>query len=109
MAAKSWYNHDVDFWKFKVFDCDAYLLRETSDGKFNSKSNKHIFVGYSPHGYWLWNINECKIIEGRDIICKKHIIFDNKFNLNSDNINNVIIPDDIKDTAPIVNVNDIKI
>lgn len=54
-----------------MFGCTAYLLKppHTRD-KFNAKSEVYIHVGYTHHGYRLWDNSK------RKIICSRNITFD---------------------------------
>lgn len=52
LAAKMWIGRVINYSRLKIFGWDAYVHNKI-DGKFNSRSNKLIFVGYSLHEYRL--------------------------------------------------------
>lgn len=105
LAAVIWYNKDIDYSRIKVFGSDAYCHKSVKQrvGKFDSRSNKLIFVGYSLNGYRLWDAVHKRIIVDRDVdfnedsvlskmISSKVVQLDNL--QNCQDIENVIIPED---------------
>lgn len=68
--AELFYNRKPDLKNLKVFGCLAYrhIPKEKLKGKFDSRSDLNIMVGYTHNGYRLWNIKQNKVITGRDVI-----------------------------------------
>ena len=61
--------HGVSY--FKVFGCDAYMhIAKENRKKWNPKSKKCIFIGYSLHskGYRLYDPKRKQVHESRDVI-----------------------------------------
>lgn len=54
---------------FKIFGCKAFVLNKTQKGKFDSRAEECIFVGYSTESkaYRLWNPVSRKLIISRDV------------------------------------------
>jgi hypothetical protein len=54
---------------FKIFGQKCFVLNKRSKGKFDPRSQEHIFIGYSNESkaYRLWNKNSRKIIISRDV------------------------------------------
>jgi hypothetical protein len=60
---KRWTGKSPDVSHLQIFGCKAYVLdKSTTGGKFDSKTVKGIFVGYSdyPKGYRVWIPSELK-------------------------------------------------
>lgn len=64
-----WYREIPKYRKLKVFGCAAYLKipKELVGGKFESRTEKCLMMGYCTNGYRLWSIDGHKIVLGRDV------------------------------------------
>ncbi|GJQ70661.1 hypothetical protein Trydic_g23049 [Trypoxylus dichotomus] len=98
IPAEKWLGENA---KLKTFGCTAYDLipSEKRAGKFDEKSKKMIFVGYTTNGFRLWDPDSRKIVRSR------HVVFDEslpvkRLNLTTpaaeskENISEVINPED---------------
>ena len=47
MPFELWYGHSPNVKHFKVFGSKCYILKDSRNGKFDAKSDKGIFLGYS--------------------------------------------------------------
>lgn len=66
--AEIWYGSKPNLDKLKVFGCKAFaLVPNQKRKKLESKSEKHVMVGYAPNGYRLWNTTKRSLIVGRDV------------------------------------------
>ncbi|CAB0018882.1 unnamed protein product, partial [Nesidiocoris tenuis] len=72
IPAERWMGEKPNYAKLKTFGCSAYALipSEKRAGKFEEKSKKMTFVGYTTNGFRLWDADTRKIIRAR------HVIFD---------------------------------
>ncbi|KAF2888612.1 hypothetical protein ILUMI_17561, partial [Ignelater luminosus] len=76
--AELWYGTKLDVSKLRVFGCIAYLHTPgMKRGKFDSRCQKLVMVGYAVNGYRLWNPQTGTIINGRYVI-----FVENKFMFN---------------------------
>lgn len=66
-----WFNKKPNLNYLKIFGTVAYAKKMGRCKKFDERSEKLIFIGYSPNGYRLWNEKEKKIICSRDVIFQK--------------------------------------
>jgi len=62
-----WTGSRPDLSKLRYFGSEAYVKELPNNKKLNRRSVKHIFMGYAPLGYRLWNENKQKIIIARDV------------------------------------------
>ena len=64
-----WYGHSPNVKHFKIFGCKCYILKESRNGKFDAKSKKGIFLGYSTRikAYKCLNVNTNKVIESTNV------------------------------------------
>ncbi|KAK9736903.1 hypothetical protein QE152_g11182 [Popillia japonica] len=72
IPAERWLREKPNYAKLKTFGCTAYDLipSEKRAGKFDEKSKKMIFVGYTTNGFRLWDP------EARQIVRSRHVVFD---------------------------------
>ena len=64
-----WYGHSPNVKKFKVFGRKCYILKDTTNDKFDAKSDEGIFLGYSTRSksYKCLNTNTNKILESENV------------------------------------------
>ena len=70
------YNQEPDYNLLKSFGCACYpCLRAYASSKFDSQSERCIFLGYSAfhHGYRCLSLTSGKIYISRDVIFQEHI------------------------------------
>ena len=63
ILAERWYGEKVEYSKLRTFGCVAYLRISEQ----RCKENPCIFVGYAPQGYRLWDLENEKIVIGRNV------------------------------------------
>ena len=86
-----WNGKKPDLSKLKIFGCVAYVhIPSQLRTKFQPKSRKCRFVGYSANGYRLWDPEKRKIIHARDVI----------FNENALMTDHVVSCKNLRDLAP---------
>jgi hypothetical protein len=70
LPAEMWYGVKPNLNKIKVFGCVAFVHKPKvqQHGKFDSRSKKCVFLGYTVNGYRLWSFTENKIIIAHDVI-----------------------------------------
>ena len=85
VPASLWYGEMPKYSKFKVFCCIAHLRipKELITGKFESRTEKCLMMGYCPNGYRLWSLKSNRIVFGSDIGFEE-----NKFQSNLSNSEN---------------------
>lgn len=71
VPAAMWFRHPVNYDKLRVFGCAAYLRYAKPGGKFQPRSRKLVFVGYTPNGYKLLDVQSGKILHGCDVVFKE--------------------------------------
>ena len=64
-----WYGHSPNVKHFKVFGRKCYILKDSRNEKFDAKSNKSIFLGYSTRSkaYKCLNTNTKKTMESANV------------------------------------------
>ena len=69
-----WCGHSPNVKHFKVFGCKYYILKESRNGKFDTKSDECIFLGYSTRrkAYKCLNINTNKFVESENVNFDEH-------------------------------------
>ena len=62
---------------FKLFGCKCYILKESKNEKFDTKSDEGIFLGYSTisKSYKCLNANTKKVVESANINFDEHAKF----------------------------------
>ena len=72
---KLWYGHSPNIKHFKVFGSKCYIIKDTRNGKFDTKSDEGIFLGYSTRSKACkcLNTNTNKIVESANVNFDKHI------------------------------------
>ena len=65
--AEIWYGRN-DLSRLRIFGSKAWVVDLTRTNKLQPKSRLMRFVGYNKAGYRLWNEQENKIVESRDVI-----------------------------------------
>ena len=63
IPAERWYGEKVEDSKLRTFGCVAYLRISEQ----RCKENPCIFIGYAPKGYRLWDLENKKIVIGRNV------------------------------------------
>ena len=66
---KLWYGYSPNVKYFKVFGSKYYILKNTRDIKFDTKSDEGIFLGYATRSkaYKCLNTNTKKVVESANI------------------------------------------
>lgn len=65
--AEVWNGKKPDLSKVRLFGSVAYAKITKPIKKLEDRSKKHVMIGYAPHGYRLWDLNERKIIISREV------------------------------------------
>ena len=70
-----WYGHSPNVKHFKLFGCKLYILKELSNGKFDTKSDEGIFLGYFNRCkvYKCLNANTNKVVESANVKFDEHV------------------------------------
>lgn len=96
IPAELWLGKPVNFRLLKPFGCTAYVLKNKFDSKFDSKSEKLVFVGYSPGSYRVLDTKSGKVSLSRDVVFDEHVT-----NLNKDSDFRLVDLENIED-VPVV-------
>src|SRR5215813_12892100 len=67
-----WSETKPDISHLRIFESEAYILEKGENRhKFESKADKHIFLGYDNAGYRLWNPQKQRVVISRNITFKE--------------------------------------
>lgn len=70
VPAELWYGRRQNIKKIKLFGSLVYLHipKKIRKGKLDGRSKKCLMLGYCPNRYRLWDLEENKLITGRDVV-----------------------------------------
>ncbi|KMQ83868.1 gag-int-pol protein [Lasius niger] len=76
--AEMFYGNKPNLKNLKIFRCLAYycIPKQRLEGKFNSKGEACIMIGYTHNGYRLWNPIHRKLVIARNIFDERKNIED---------------------------------
>ena len=77
---EEWTGENVNYLFLKTFGCeDFFHVDKEKKTKLDVKSQKCTFIGYGidDHGYWLWDLENLKIIRSRDVIFNEKVMYKN--------------------------------
>ena len=66
-SAKMWFSKKPDLTHMQIFGSIAYSRVLGSLKKLDSRSKESRFIGYTPHGYRLWDPKARKVFLARDV------------------------------------------
>lgn len=72
--ADLWFGKQPDLSRLKIFGSVAYSIVLGKVKKLDERTKKLIFVGYTHHGYRLWNEELNKIEIARDVIISENTL-----------------------------------
>ncbi|KAH9294173.1 hypothetical protein KI387_040625 [Taxus chinensis] len=75
---EAWTSKEVNYSFLKVFGCEAFVhIDKENRTKLEAKSKKCTFIGYGTDdfGFWLWSLDEKKIIRSRDVIFNERVMY----------------------------------
>jgi len=77
--AEVWYGKKPNVGHLRVFGCQGYLLQQKHKrNKFDAKSKLYLLIGYTDHGYRLWDTVNCKVVVGRNVTFNEELDLNNK-------------------------------